>query len=46
MLSTITATTTKNNYMDVIDVFINLIVIIISQLTFISNYHVIHLKYI
>ena len=32
--------------MDVIDVFINLIVIIISQLTFISNYHVIHLKYI
>lgn len=35
----------KNN-MDVIDVFINLIVIIISQLTFVSNYHIIYLKYI
>lgn len=32
--------------MDVIDVFINLIVIIISQLTFVSNYHIIYLKYI
>lgn len=37
-------TTTKNGNCEVIDVLTNLIVVIISQYTSVSNHHIVYLK--